>query len=84
MDEEAEASGPGWERGRAPSGGADTGRTDRTAADAAGRQAGRWGWGRGEEEGWLVARLRHDLPTCWDLTWLMTSNDRGKKGGEFF
>lgn len=46
--EEAESSGSGWERRRARSGGAaDTGRPDRTAADAAGRQAGRWGLGWG-------------------------------------
>lgn len=52
MNEEAEASGPGWERGRVrSSGGADTGLPDRTAADAAGRQARRWGWGRWEEGG---------------------------------
>lgn len=46
-EEEAESSGSGWERRRARSGGADTGRPDRTAADAAGRQAGRWGLGWG-------------------------------------
>lgn len=56
VNEEAEASGPGWERGRARSGEADTGRPDRTAADAAGRQAGQrgWGWGGGgvQRAGW--------------------------------
>lgn len=56
VNEEAEASGPGWERGRVRrSGGADTGLPDRTAADAAGRQARRWEGGGGMGEGRLVA-----------------------------
>lgn len=47
-EEEAEASGWRWERRRARGGGADTGQPDRrTAADAAGKQAGRWGLGWG-------------------------------------
>lgn len=70
VNEEAEASGPGWERGRARSGGADTGRPDRTAEDAAGRQAGRRGWVGGWLGGGGLAggSPRHDLPTCWDLS----------------
>ncbi|KAG7245111.1 hypothetical protein INR49_023677 [Caranx melampygus] len=50
------------------------GRTDRTAADAAGRQAGRWGWGWGGEEGWLVAAYSLGRPVRTD-----TESEEGKK-----
>lgn len=49
-----QAAGTGWEWDRAGSRGADTGQADRTAVNAAGRQAGQWGWGwLDKRRGWV-------------------------------